>query len=182
MKAKIIVLFLISIFLSACNSTKSAATPEQMQALDELVNSQSFKIESVWAMPQINRSISALQSRGLIAPGSNANRISLTGIANELQLNGAIITSQLPYYGEVQMPSGYMGSDNNSIAFEGNIKNYTAVKNTDNSYTISFDAQSNNENYDVTIQLYPSLKSDMLLKGAKRFPIRYTGNVIKVSE
>nr|WP_321235035.1 DUF4251 domain-containing protein [uncultured Psychroserpens sp.] len=182
MKTKIAIVLFISLFFIACNSTKTAATPEQIQTLDQLVADQSFKIESVWAMPQINRSIAALQSSGLIAPGSNANRISLTGIANELKLKGEVITSRLPYYGEVQMPSGYNGSDDNSITFDGNIKDYKIVKNENNSYTISFDAKSNNENYDVTILLYPSLKSDMILKGAKRFPIRYTGNVVRISE
>lgn len=182
MKLKLTLIFLVSAFLLSCSATKTKATPEQIQTLDRLVAEQSFKIESDWAMPQINRSISALQSRGLVAPGSNANRISLTGIANELKLEGEVISSQLPYYGEVQMPSGYMGSDDNSIVFDGNIKDYEVVKNENSSYTISFDAKSNNENYNVTIRLFPNLKSEMILKGAKRFPIRYTGYVVNIVE
>jgi hypothetical protein len=182
MKTKFSVILIVSLFLMACSTTKNTATPEQIKALDQLVTQQSFKIESIWAMPQVNRSMSSLQSSGLIAPGSNANRISLTGIANELKLNGETISSQLPYFGEVQMPSGYNGSDDNSITFDGTIDDYQVEKNDNSSYTITFDAKSNNENFNVTILLYPSLKSEMILKGAKRFPIRYTGHAVKISE
>ncbi|MCK8481393.1 DUF4251 domain-containing protein [Psychroserpens algicola] len=182
MKTRIIILSFVSLFVMTCSASKTNATPEQIAALDQLVANQTFKIESHWAMPQVNRSISALQNSGIIAPGSNANRISLTGIANELKLDGETISSRLPYYGEVQMPSGYNGSDDNNISFDGTIKNYKAEKNDNSSYTISFDAKSNNEGYNVTIILYPSLKSDMILKGAKRFPIRYTGQITPISE
>jgi hypothetical protein len=181
MKYKVIVILLsFGLFLN-CSSSKTTATPLQIEALDQLVTNQSFIIESNWALPQSNRSLVMLQNAGLFAPGDSANRISLIGNPNELKIDKDVITSRLPYYGEVQSTTGYNGSDN-GISFDGEMKDYQVIKNENNSYTIKFDARSNSENFDVTIHLYPNLRSEIILKGAKRFPIRYTGSVSSISE
>lgn len=182
MKIKISIILMCSLYVISCKSSTAAASLEQIQILDQLVAERSFTIESDWALPQINRSMSALQNSGVISPGSNPNRFSLSGISNNLTLKGEHVSSILPYFGEVQMPSGYNGSDNNSITFNGNVEDYKVVKNEDDSYKISFDAKSNNEPYTVTIVVYPSLESEMILRGSKRFPIRYTGHVKPISE
>jgi hypothetical protein len=174
MKLKTLLVALVSTVIMSCSSTKVSGTPEQIEALDNLIAGQSFVIESDWALPQSNRSLVMLQNAGLFAPGDNANRISLIGNPNELKIDNEVVSSKLPYFGEVQTTTGYNGSDS-SISFEGEMKDYKVVKNENNSYTISFDARSNSENFDVTIHLYPSLRSEIILKGAKRFPIRYTG-------
>ncbi|WP_047546096.1 DUF4251 domain-containing protein [Psychroserpens sp. Hel_I_66] len=176
----IILLFIISIFTS-CSSTKVSATPSQIAALDQLVENKSFVIESDWALPQTTNSLMALQNAGFFAAGDNASRINLIGNPNELKIIGDSITSKLPYYGEVQSTTGYSGS-NSGINFEGELKDYRIEKNDDNSYSITFDARSNSENFDVIINLYPNLNSEMILKGTKRFPIRYTGHVSSISE
>ena len=84
-------------------------------------------------------------------------------------------------FGEVQFTTGYNGS-NSSISFDGEMKDYRVVKNENSSYTIMFDARSNSENFDVIIHLYPNLRSEIILNGSKRFPIRYTGNVSVIEE
>ncbi|MGB3607477.1 MAG: DUF4251 domain-containing protein [Psychroserpens sp.] len=166
----------------SCASSKSSATLSEIAKLDDIVTSKTFKIESIWAMPQVTNSLASLQNSGLIAPGNSINRMNISGISNHLTVSQDSISSRLPYYGEVQMPSGYNGSDDNSITFDGLVTDYKAVKNKDNSYTITFDAKSNNENFNVTILMYTSLQTEMILNGAKRFSIRYSGELIEIEK
>lgn len=180
MKARYILLVLVSTFIVSCSSTKTKATPEQVQALDELVASQSFTIESDWALPQTSNSLIALQNSGLLAPGDNASRFSLIGNPNFLKLNGVVVESDLPYFGERQMVNNR--SDSGGIRLENEIEDYEVEKNEDQSYTIKFKARSQHEGYNVMIRLFPNLKSEMVLQGSKRFPIRYTGRVRSISE
>lgn len=174
----VLVMFLL---MFSCQSTKITATPQQILMLDNLVSSQSFVIESDWALPQTTNSLTAIQNSGLLGPGNSASRISLIGNSNELRLNNGIISSKLPYFGELQSTSGYNGSSN-SINLEGTLKNYKVTKNDNSSYTITFDAKSHSESFNVIIHLYPNLKSEIILNGAKRFSIRYTGVVRAISE
>jgi len=181
MKPKHILLIFVSYCLLSCGSSKSVATPEQIQALDLLVSEKSFKIELEAALPQVTTSLMAVQNSGLLRPGDNMSRISLLGNSNDLVIKNEHVTSNLPYYGERQMSSGYNGSDSN-IEFDGPVENYKVTKRDDSSYKIEFDAMSHNENFDVTIYVFPSLKSEIVLNSAKRNTIRYEGRVIMISE
>jgi hypothetical protein len=181
MKYNVMIILLSFGLFFNCSSSKTTATAAQIAALDQLVNSQSFVIESDWALPQSTGSLMALQNAGFFAAGDSASRISLIGNPNELKLNNDVVSSKLPYFGEVQSTTGYNGS-NSSISFEGEMKDYRVIKNDNSSYTIVFDARSHSENFAVTIHLYPNFRSEIILKGAKRFPIRYTGFVSSISE
>lgn len=176
MKLSSILITLLTLLVVSCLARKSTATPQQIMILDNLVDSQSFVIESYWALPQFTNSLMAIQNTGLLGPGNSAGRISLIGNSNELRIHNDMISSKLPYFGEMQSVSGY-NSAGGSIAFEGKPKDYKVTKNDNSSYTITFDAKSYSENFNVMIHLYPNLKSKIILNGAKRFPIRYTGIV-----
>lgn len=176
MKLRILIICIVSILTLGCASKKVEATPQQIAALDEMVASKSFVITSEYALPLVTNSLSALQNSRILAPGENPGRISLINNPNELKINGDLITSKLLFFGEIQQSSGYNGS-NNSIEFDGAYEDYSATKNEDNTYTIKFDAKSKSEKFDVIVTLYPNLKSQMTVKGNKRFPIRYTGYV-----
>ena len=82
MKINYILFIIFSGLLLTCSSAKTSATPEQIQLLDDIVASKSFKIESQFALPQSSRSLIAIQDAGLLAPGDNASRISLIGNPN----------------------------------------------------------------------------------------------------
>ena len=181
MKPKYVLLIIISYCLLSCGSAKSVATPEQIQALDLLVSGKSYKIELEVALPQVTTSLMAVQNSGLLTPGDNMGRISLLGNSNDVVIKNDHVTSNLSYYGERQMSSGYNGSDSN-IEFDGPVENYKVLKKDDSSYRIKFNAVSKNENFDVTIYLFPSLKSEIVLNSAKRNSIRYEGRVIAISE
>lgn len=176
MKTKVLVISLVSTLIFSCSAKKIEVTPQQMAVLDNLVERRSFVITSEYALPLVTNSLSALQNSGVLAPGENPGRISLINNPNDLVINGDMVTSKLPYFGEIQQSSGYNGS-NSSIEFDGPYEDYSATKNDDNTYTIKFDAKSKSETFDVTITLFPNLRSQMTIKGNKRFPIRYTGYV-----
>lgn len=176
MKPRFILPLIICMITLSCATKKVEVTPQQIAALDELVASKSYVITSEYALPLVTNSLSALQNSRVLAPGENPGRISLINNPNDLKINGESVTSKLPYFGEIQQSSGYNGS-NSSIEFSGNYEDYSVTKNDNNTYTIKFDARSKSEKFDVTITLFPNLKSQMTIKGNKRFPIRYTGYV-----
>ena len=180
MKTKYVIAFLVFCTFISCSSSKTNATAEQIAQLDELMATKSFRIESQWALPQATRSMIALQNSGILAPGDSASRISLIGNPNFLELNGDSINSYLPYYGEVQMVSNRNGSG--SIELKNTIEDYELSKADNNSYTLKFQARSKNESFNVMIQLFPNLNTEISLNGTKRFPIRYTGNVSSISD
>ena len=172
---------ILLLFVFSCQSTKRIATPQQLLILDNLVSSQAFVIESDWVFPQTTNSLIAIQNTGLLGPGNSASRISLIGNANELRLNNGKVSSKLPYFGEMQSASSYNGTSN-SIMLEGQPKDYKVTKNDNSSYTITFEAKSDSENFNVIIHLYPSLKSEIIVNSAKRFSIRYSGVVRAILE
>lgn len=180
MRTKFIIIIVFSSFILSCSSTKTAATPEEIQVLDALVDSQAFTIKSDWAYPQASSGLLALQNSGLLAPGdSNASRFSLIGNPNFLKLSGDHIDSYLPYFGERQIITDRF--DGPGIEFKNTIRDYEVIKNEDK-YIIKFGANSKNENFRVIIEIFPNLKTEMMLKGAKRFPIRYSGKIAAISE
>lgn len=180
MKSRILIPLIAVLLIFGCASKKVEVTPQQMAALDELVASKAYVITSDYAFPLVTNSLTALQNSRVLAPGENPGRISLINNPNELKLNGELVTSKLPYFGEIQQSSGYNGS-NNSIEFSGSYEDYSATKNNDNTYTIKFDAKSKSEKFDVRITLFPNMKSQMTIKGNKRFPIRFSGYVTSIN-
>ncbi|KJD32854.1 hypothetical protein PK35_07695 [Tamlana nanhaiensis] len=171
--------FVLLVF--SCKSSKNTASDAQIKALANLVENKTFFIESNWAYPQTTNAMQQVLNSGILQPGSNANSINLVGNSNFLKVSGDSIYSYLPYFGERQMQVAYGGGDS-AIEFNGIMENYKIVKRKDQGYNITFNAKSNAESFNVFITLWPSLKSNMSLNSASRFPIRYSGDVIETAE
>ncbi len=170
-------LLIISLVVLACGSGKTAASPEQIQKLQRLVDAKDFEIISDMAYPQNTSAMSALQNSGLIQPGSNVNQINLIGNVNYLKIQGDSIFAELPYFGERQMNADYNGSDS-SISIANVLQNYTVdTDEKEGSITVNFNAKTQRELLRFNIILYPNFKSSMFLNGPTRQPIRYTGRV-----
>ncbi|MBR9846395.1 MAG: DUF4251 domain-containing protein [Algicola sp.] len=179
-KSLLILIFFGLLLMSSCNSSKSKATPEQLNRLSELIYSKNFEITSDMAYPQVSSGMVSLQSSGLIPQGSSVNQINLIGNVNYLRVVGDSIYAELPYFGERQMNAGYNGSDS-SIIIENVLQNYTVEKNSnDNSYSIGFNAKTERELLRFNITVFPNLSTSMLVNGPTRTPIRYSGTVIKI--
>lgn len=163
--------------LYSCSSSKTKATPEQLNTLAQVVESKHYEITSDMAYPQVSSAMNSIQNSGLIAPGSNVNQINLIGNVNYLRVVGDSIYAKLPYFGERQMNVAYNGSDN-SILIKSVLQNYQLEKNSkDDSYSISFNAEAQKELLRFNLIVYPNLKTSMILNGPTRFPIRYTGTM-----
>ena len=181
MKTKILIWITGMLTLLSCTTSKNTVTEAERTALNELVENKRFIIESDWAYPQASIAMQQVMNSGLMGPGNSASNISLLGNYNFLKIEGDSITSRLPYFGERQMLVDYGGQDS-SIELRGLLKNYQVEREKNNKLSIRFQAKSNNENFSVSISISPSLKTDMLLSGTGRSPIRYSGMVKPVNE
>ncbi len=181
MKANIFILGSFVLLLFSCGASKNAPTEAELAKLEQLVNNKQIIIESDWAYPQATMAMQQVANSGLLLPGNNAANISLVGNHNFLKIEGDSVTSYLPYFGERQMQINYGGTDS-AIEFKGLMEGFKAEKNKNKGYNISFNAKSNNENFQVFISISPSLKSEMALNGTGRFPIRYSGNAQAIAE
>ncbi|MCB4797737.1 DUF4251 domain-containing protein [Neotamlana laminarinivorans] len=178
MKSVIIFVLVSLVFLLSCKSSRSKVTEAEISYLNQVIQNKNFKIESTWANPQVTNAMQQVLNSGLLQPGSNASSINLIGNSNFLKISGDSIFSYLPYFGERQMNVNYGGTDG-AIKFKGLMQDYKVEKRKDSGYNISFQAKSNTENFDVFITLWPNLKTSISLNSASRFPINYTGNIIK---
>lgn len=179
MKSLYFILGVVIISVFSCGSSKSSATPAEIEALTTLIEKRNFRIECDNAYP--TASIAMQKAARLLPAGSSASVVSLIGNSNYLVISGDSITSFLPYYGERQMSAGY-GGDDSAIQFKGTLKNYKVVERKNNSYDISFEAKSFSENFRVTITMFTNLKSDIVVNGSSRSQIRYSGNVKHVDK
>lgn len=181
MKAKIFILGSFILLLLSCGTSKNAPTEAEVAKLEGLIDSKQIIIESDWAYPQATMAMQQIANTGLLQPGNSAANISLVGNHNFLKIKGDSITSYLPYFGERQMQIDYGGMDS-AIEFNGLMKDYKVEKNKKHGYNITFEAKSNNENFQVFLSISPNLKSEMTLSGTGRFPIRYSGHAEKITE
>lgn len=172
----IFILAFVVINIISCNSTKTIKNNSQATKLDSIVETQEFTIISNWAEPQLTNAMQQVLSSGLMSPGSTAGNISLIGNHNYLTISGDSIKSHLPYFGERQMSIGYGGGDS-AIEFKGLMQNYKVKKIKKNAYLVTFTAKSNSENFNVSIQLFPNLKTSIHLSSGTRHAISYTGEI-----
>ncbi|TGV01553.1 DUF4251 domain-containing protein [Flavivirga rizhaonensis] len=166
----------IMMMFFSCKASKSIATQAEIDFLNSLVNKQAFTIKSDRAYPQVTNALQQVLNSGLMQPGSSSSVISLIGNYNFLTISKDSVSSFLPYFGERQMQVAYNGGDS-AIQFDGVFEDYKAVQNKDHSYTISFQAKSKLENFQVFIKLFPNLKTHITVNGNSRFPISYSGDL-----
>lgn len=166
---------------SSCKSAGSKVTTAQIQTLENLVASKRFKIESNWAYPQSTAATMQVLNSGILPPGNTAGSINLIGNYNFLTISGDSISSYLPYYGERQMNAGYTNNDG-AIQLKGLIKDYSVQKSKKQSITITCEARSDQEVYNVRIRIFPNLRSYITILGASRTSISYSGTANRIEE
>jgi len=174
-------LIFCSVFAGCSSSSKTVVPTPQSQQLDDWVAEKSFEITSDWAIPLMTNSLSRISNSGIFPAGSSANRISLIGNSNFLKFSFGEVDANLPFFGERQTGGGYNGMDT-GIIFQGKPEKYEAVKDERSlRHTIKFDVKNKTEAFDVTITLYPNMKSEIHIYSSQRFPMHYTGRVKAVS-
>ena len=172
---------IICVFFMLLLSCKSANqySDAQIKNLETLIESKHYTIESDWARPQVTYAMQQVLNSGILQPGSAPNAISLIGNANFLTISGDSIKAYLPYFGERQMNVGYGGRDG-AIELDGLLEDYTFEPKKNNSYLITFNANSKIEAYNISIAVFPNMKSEIRVNSSSRFPISYTGKVERI--
>ncbi|CAM1362174.1 conserved exported hypothetical protein [Tenacibaculum sediminilitoris] len=177
---KRLVFFVSMIFvLFSCASSKKV-TQAEIDNLNALIQGKSFEIVSEWAEPQVTNSMIQIANAGMLPVGSNVGSINLTGNNNFLKMEGDTVSASLPFFGERQMGGSYGGTDI-GVKFKGVPKKMNVTESKANSYKIKFsinDKESPSENYNVTVQVYPSLSTTIYVNSSHKSPIRYRGRVL----
>jgi hypothetical protein len=152
------------------------------KALDKLVESKMFRIESTWARPQATTATNAIAGSNLQAPGSSGNSINLIGNFNYFEMKADSVKAYLPYYGERQFGNGHY-SGSTAIEFNGIPRELEIEKNEKKGYYhISFLADKDTETLQLNIKLYPSMKSLMTVNSNQRMVINYEGKLMALKE
>ncbi|GAA4969247.1 DUF4251 domain-containing protein [Algibacter aquimarinus] len=177
MKQAYYILILLFLVLFSCASSKSKASPKQIEDLAKLIDNKKFTIESTWAHPQVTNAMQQVLNSAFMQIGSNATSVNLIGNSNYLTISGDSISSYLPYFGERQMGVSYNNNDS-AIQLNGLLNDYKVEKNKNESYTLSFQSRNKQEAFNTSIIIFPNLRSEIIINSSSRFPIRYSGNII----
>lgn len=176
-------LIFLSVILCSCASSKQNTSAEDLQKLDNLVESKSFEVISDQASPSSTSSMNFIAQSGLLPYGSSVSRINLIGHSNYLRFEGDSVSADLPYYGERQIGGGY--NSDQSIVFDDKPKDLVIEKNEEkNFYNIEFSISKDTESYKVNLKIFPNMNTRIYVNSSQRLGISYEGHVklIKTEE
>ncbi len=168
--------------LMGCATTQVSEADDQ--ALQAMIDGKSFEIISQSASPQNTVGFNAIANAGLLAPGNTAGLINLIGNTNYLKVRGDTISAYLPYYGE-QRIGGTYGTRRGGIEFEGIPSDYVVTKGKKSVREIRFnirDKEQNTEQYQVRIEIYPNLSSNINVNSSHRTTILYRGEASELKK
>ncbi|WP_036385102.1 DUF4251 domain-containing protein [Muricauda sp. MAR_2010_75] len=170
-------IWILMVAAMGCGGTKTVASPEDIEALNDLVASRSFEVNARWARPMPSQALNSISNARLLPYGSNANQVDITGNSSYLRLVDNWVEADLPYFGERQMSGGY-DPQRTGIQFEGVPENLQIEPNAKTKgYTMRFSINNGTENFQVIAELMPSRSSSMSITGSHRTQIRYDGTL-----
>lgn len=184
---KIFLLSTVFMFLMGCGSNKTFTEQDSRayQSLQDMVALKSFEIVSNTAMPIASASYNRIANSSILGPGNNAGNIDITSNSNKVTVKGDSVQGYLPFFGDQNFGGDY-GGTNGGIQFDGIPENYKVVNNDKkHAVEVSFkidDSKRSNENYDITLTLYPNDRTYIRVASTSRSSIEYNGFVSKVEE
>ncbi|MBT8177610.1 MAG: DUF4251 domain-containing protein [Eudoraea sp.] len=162
--------------LGGCQATRTIASPEAVQALEQQVDSRNLRIKLDWAMPLTTRGMASVANAGLLPPGNNIARINLINTPNSFEMRGDSVFIDLPYFGERQVVSDYPGGK--GINFTGAMENFRSSRDRkDQSYRLTFDTSDRSERFDVSLKIFPGQRAILVFYSNQRNTIRYEGTL-----
>lgn len=174
-------IFLIGFFVVLCWSCSGTKPIASNTSLDAMVASQRFEIISQWVSPMLSRGVMAISNSGLLAPGSTAGRIDLTGNQNFLKVKDDTISAYLPYFGERQMGGGY--NSNSAVEFKGVPNTFEMTQDPlKKNHTMRFTITEKSENYLVFVTIMPDLSTTISINSSQRDAINYYGQAKSIQE
>lgn len=162
-----------------CGASKELKEPNAK--LDQMIDQKAFEIKIRTAEPLVTQALNQIANSGMLPPGNNISRIDVTGSGYFIKVQGDSVSASLPYFGEQQMGGGY--NSDTGIKFDGLSKNLEIVKDeTKQSYTVKFSIGSSSEVFGVLTVLNNNLTSATNITSSHRNRIRYSGDVIGLSQ
>ncbi|UOY06595.1 DUF4251 domain-containing protein [Muricauda sp. SCSIO 64092] len=170
-----VVLALLSI---ACASKKATASPEQLAKLQEMVDSNAFRLDARWANPLATQTVNAIAVSGLLPLGSTPNRIDIFGMASYIEFKNDSVFGILPYYGERQFTRKYPPTDA-GIQFKGVPRDFEiAFDEKKRQYNFNFDIESDTgEGFTVNGILFENMNTTFYVNSTDRLSIAYSGSI-----
>ena len=160
-----------------CGGTKTVTSPEEIEALENLVAKRSFEINARWARPMASQALNSISNARLLPYGSSASQVDITGNSSYLRLVDDRVMADLPYFGERQM-SGPYNPQKTGIQFEGVPEGLQIEPNSiTKGYTMRFNINNGSESFQVIAQLFPSRSSSISITSSQRSQIRYDGTL-----
>jgi len=167
--------------LGSCGSSKTPATPEQLAQLQSLVESRNFSFEAEFALPQTSRAyIGAANATVARAGGNSLSRISLGGEGYFLKMKGDSVETHLPYYGVRDNFSEYGRPD--GIELDSGVENLKVSQKNSGAYQLQFYAKQKTERFQITLDIFPGEKANLLIASGQRDAIRYEGKAVPTME
>lgn len=166
------------ICLISCSSTKELTEAErsQLNKIETLLDTKSIAFEGDWAYPLASSSLNQLANYGLLGNGNNAGSINLQGNPNYIRIINDSISAYLPYYGERRVGGGY--NTDSGIVIDGLLENYEHIVNNEKgTVLVTFKASQKTEKYDVSMTIFHSGKTDIVINSTQRANIRYAGSI-----
>ena len=167
---RILFFFAIGLLFYNCKSTASIA---EIENLKRVVNETNFEITANSATP-----IAFANTRGLenlLPPGSNVANINLSNIQNYIKIKKDSLIMNLPYYGELQIVSGY--NSEVGLTFEGIPSDAINTFNTKkNNFLLMYEVKMKNENLKILITMYASKRCSFSINSSNRTTISYDGS------
>lgn len=178
MISRIVIVIILSIVFMNCGPGKRVATAEELEKVHAVVKMDTLKIRSQWANPLNANDIINI---GLLPPDSAAGNINLIGNPNYFKIIGDSLSIFLPYYGRRQLGGTYNPSEV-GIAFEGKPKVFKQEFNEKrNRYEYYFEVNTNKENLQINLSIFPNLRTDIKISSSHRTFISYSGAVVEES-
>ena len=175
----LLIAVVLALLSMACANKKTATSPEQLAKLQEMVDSNAFRLDAQWANPLATQGVNAIAVSGLLPLGrSTPNRIDIFGTPSYIEFKNDSVFAILPYYGERQFMRKYPPTDA-GIRFKGVPRDLEiAFDEKKRQYNFNFDIKSDTgEGFTVNGILFGNMNTTFYINSTDRLSIAYSGSI-----
>jgi len=179
-------LFIVSVFslVWSCKSNQIAKTEtkaKHLAVLETLYAQNHYRIDIQVAYPFTSTATTQVANTLLRYTGDTPNRVDLRGDGNFLEIKNDSVKGYLPFFGEQRLSAGSYGGQNLAIHFEEPTKELIKKINTNKAkLELDFSASqkgTDNDRYDITIEIYANKNVRVNITPVNRTFIRYDGRL-----
>lgn len=154
---------------------------ENTATLDSLYSQHDYRVDIDVVYPFNTLATTQVTNLLLRNTGDTANRIDVRGDGNYIEIKNDSVVGYLPFFGERRLSAGAYGGANASIHFEEPLRAYKKEMILDRGkLLLTFKAEqkgSDNENYEIQINIYPNKQVSVDVSPVYKTFIRYDGHL-----